>query len=225
MFVENNQGSSSTFARCVWYDDNGDGQSEDAELDWPLGLSVPDAAKLNHSYPNVAFLMSCLNGYPESFFNLAQALLNETSAGVLAHTRVSWGSDWNAARAEYFKEDLGTGFLNTYGLALYGDPTLRHMGRVGTLLGIEKSEPMTDDARLSLITNSEISFSIPSRGSARVRIWDVAGRLVETLYDAQAVRGTTTIPWDKTGPFSGSYFITLETGNITRVLKTIVISR
>jgi hypothetical protein len=94
VFVEFNHGSLARFARCVWYDDNGDNNPQDGELDWPPGLFSSDAPDLNQSYPNVAFLMSCLNGKPEPNPCLAQALLNHGSVGVIAHTRVSWSSFW-----------------------------------------------------------------------------------------------------------------------------------
>ncbi|TKJ42741.1 hypothetical protein CEE36_06565 [candidate division TA06 bacterium B3_TA06] len=94
IFVENNHGVSDRFVRCVWYDDNEDGEAQDSELDWPPGLTSGDAPNLNHTNPNVAFLMSCLNGKPETGTCLAQALLNEGSVGVVAHTRAAWGSFW-----------------------------------------------------------------------------------------------------------------------------------
>ena len=94
IFVENNHGLSDRFVRCVWYDDNEDGEAQDSELDWPIALENSDCPNLNSSHPNVAFLMSCLNGKPETGTCLAQALLNEGSVGVVAHTRAAWGSFW-----------------------------------------------------------------------------------------------------------------------------------
>lgn len=91
LFIENNHGWKSQFSRCVWHD-NGDGIPYDYEYDWPTGLANTDAFLLNEDKPNVAFLLSCLNGYPEDANCLAQALLNYASVTVVAHTRSALGS-------------------------------------------------------------------------------------------------------------------------------------
>lgn len=92
IFVENNHGWKNSFVRCVWRtDSDGDGSPDDPEFDWPNGLTNGDAFLLNSENPNVAFLLSCLNGYPEDINSLAQALLNNGSAAVVAHTRSAFG--------------------------------------------------------------------------------------------------------------------------------------
>lgn len=91
VFVENNHGWKNSFARCVWATDDGDNVPEDAEFDWPNGLVSSDAFTLNTTNPNVAFLLSCLNGYAEESNCLAQALLNYGSVAVVAHTRSALG--------------------------------------------------------------------------------------------------------------------------------------
>lgn len=93
IFVENNHGWRNSFARCVWHDD-GDGIPEEGmsgDLDWPIALESSDVSKLNDDSPNVAFLLSCLNGYPEAANSLAQSLLNFGSVAVVAHTRSALG--------------------------------------------------------------------------------------------------------------------------------------
>lgn len=92
VFVENNHGWNNSFARCVWSSDDGDNIPEDAEFTWPNGLASSDAYALNTTNPNVAFLLSCLNGYAEDANCLAQALLNYSSVAVVAHTRSALGS-------------------------------------------------------------------------------------------------------------------------------------
>lgn len=90
LFVENNHGWKNQFSRCVW-NDNGDGIPMENEYAWPTGLANTDAFMLNAEKPNVAFLLSCLNGYPEDAHSLAQDLLNYSSVAVVAHTRSALG--------------------------------------------------------------------------------------------------------------------------------------
>ncbi|MBN2379886.1 hypothetical protein JXM67_08815 [candidate division WOR-3 bacterium] len=90
IFFERNHGLHNQFSRKVWTDD-GDGIPEDEDITYPVGLESGDNWKLNDEKPNVAFLGSCLNAYPEVQNSLAKALLELGSAAVLAHTRVSYG--------------------------------------------------------------------------------------------------------------------------------------
>ncbi|MBN2379887.1 T9SS type A sorting domain-containing protein [candidate division WOR-3 bacterium] len=94
VFVEFNHGSPSRFVRTVWYDDNEDGYPEDSELDNEIGLEGSDCPNLNSTNPNTAFLLSCLCGSPDLGYPLAQKLLDYSSVGVVAHTRVAWGGGW-----------------------------------------------------------------------------------------------------------------------------------
>ncbi len=96
LFFENNHGSKNSFARMVWKDD-GDGvpreKGNNRDVDGVVALSSGDVYKLNDNTPNVAFLMSCLNGHLESANCLAQALLNKGSVAVVAHTRSALGRE------------------------------------------------------------------------------------------------------------------------------------
>jgi hypothetical protein len=107
IFVENNHGWKNSFVRCVWNDD-GDGYPEQSDLDWPTGLSNADAFMVTGDKDFISFLLSCLNAYPEDANSLAQALLSNSSAGVVAHTRSAlgmrgWGGPGNGGQnALYF---------------------------------------------------------------------------------------------------------------------------
>ncbi|MBN2379403.1 hypothetical protein JXM67_06335 [candidate division WOR-3 bacterium] len=96
LFVESNHGSEESIIRTVWFDENEDSIPDWEEIENPAGLENSDAPELNIYHPNVAFLLSCLCGHPESPTCFAQALLNYGSVGVVACTRVAWGAegDW-----------------------------------------------------------------------------------------------------------------------------------
>ncbi len=88
IFLEFNHGWMDGFARTVWNDGNGDGDPQDWELQSEYVLRNQDCSQLSMSNPNVAFLISCLCGNPESDC-IAQNLLETACVGVVAHTRVA----------------------------------------------------------------------------------------------------------------------------------------
>ncbi len=62
-----------------------------------------------------------------------------------------------------------------------------------------------------------LGFSLPRAGTVRLRIYDVAGRLVRTLVDGQAAAGEGLVRWDGRDDHGGAaagglYFCRLETG-------------
>jgi hypothetical protein len=70
-----------------------------------------------------------------------------------------------------------------------------------------------------------ISYSVPAAGTARISVFDVAGRLVATLVDRHHTPGNHQVSWSGrdtggTPVASGAYFVRLETqtGNLTRKL-------
>ncbi|UCF06477.1 MAG: T9SS type A sorting domain-containing protein [bacterium] len=67
-------------------------------------------------------------------------------------------------------------------------------------------------------SNTEISFSLPEEQDVVIKVFDVAGRKVQTIYTGQATRGRNTYVWDGRDSAgkqvaSGVYFCTLETGS------------
>ncbi|MBD3286225.1 hypothetical protein GF359_06795 [candidate division WOR-3 bacterium] len=98
LFIESSHGTEGSILRTVWIDENEDSIPDWGEIESVVGLEKSDAPQLNSSHPNAAVLLSCLCGHPETGTCLAQALLSNGSAGVLACTRVAWGAqdDWDA---------------------------------------------------------------------------------------------------------------------------------
>ncbi len=73
-----------------------------------------------------------------------------------------------------------------------------------------------------------LSFVLPSRGEAALKIYDVAGRLVRVLRDGPADAGDNEVFWDLKGEdgstvASGIYFCRLETSGRTEAKKLVVL--
>ncbi len=65
-----------------------------------------------------------------------------------------------------------------------------------------------------------IRFAVPTNERTRVRVYDVMGREVRTLFDGPAEHGRTyEVPFDASGLASGIYFCRLEAGSLVQTRK------
>ncbi len=71
------------------------------------------------------------------------------------------------------------------------------------------------------VTN--INFSIPKAGFTSIRIYDIMGRLVHTLFETQLAPGSYKADWDASQMPSGIYIYRIESGNYTQSRKMILI--
>jgi hypothetical protein len=68
-----------------------------------------------------------------------------------------------------------------------------------------------------------IQFSLETYGNASLQIFDITGRLVETLVTGRLVSGPHTVVWDAKNVASGVYIYKLSTSQRTLTKKLIVL--
>lgn len=68
-----------------------------------------------------------------------------------------------------------------------------------------------------------IPFTIPQQTDVKIAIYDVRGRLIETLYEQTTRAGSHTIVWNAENLASGNYFIVMATPNFYKVMKAILV--
>lgn len=73
-----------------------------------------------------------------------------------------------------------------------------------------------------------ISYDLAEKSSVKLQIYDVLGRLVRTLVDAQQEAGSYSVTWDGRGEDrssagSGVYFYTLDTGSQVMIRKMLLL--
>jgi hypothetical protein len=74
-----------------------------------------------------------------------------------------------------------------------------------------------------------LRFEVPSRGRVRLSVYDVGGRLVRVLADAELDRGEHRAAWDGretggAGVAPGTYFVRLDAGGRTETRKVVFLS-
>jgi hypothetical protein len=61
--------------------------------------------------------------------------------------------------------------------------------------------------------STSISFHLPQAGHVVVRVFDAAGRMVDTLADRTFEAGAHTLPWSAAERAAGAYFFRVDAGN------------
>jgi hypothetical protein len=66
-----------------------------------------------------------------------------------------------------------------------------------------------------------IKYDLPQNVPVKLQVFDLGGRLVQTLVDEEKPAGHYTIVWDTLNISSGIYFYRLQAGEFTSVQKCI----
>jgi endo-1,4-beta-xylanase len=66
---------------------------------------------------------------------------------------------------------------------------------------------------------TKISYDLATSGNVSLKVYDISGRLVETLVDCYQEVGSHTASWDASGVSSGVYFYKLSTADYTCTKK------
>lgn len=67
-----------------------------------------------------------------------------------------------------------------------------------------------------------ITFSVPSSQKVDLAVYDLLGRRIQTLYDAVAPAGMSSVKFDGSKLSSGVYFYTIRTSNVTLSKKLVL---
>ncbi|MBC8215019.1 MAG: T9SS type A sorting domain-containing protein, partial [Candidatus Marinimicrobia bacterium] len=71
--------------------------------------------------------------------------------------------------------------------------------------------------------STTISYSVETNGRLSLQIYDIAGRLVETLVNGITEPGIYTVKWDASGYSSGVYFVQIQTKKFVKTQKLILL--
>jgi hypothetical protein len=68
-----------------------------------------------------------------------------------------------------------------------------------------------------------IGYRLPAAGSVRLEIFDMLGRVVETLAQGKQNPGEHSVRWDATGVPAGVYLCRLEAGGFVRTVRLVLV--
>jgi hypothetical protein len=97
------------------------------------------------------------------------------------------------------------------------------------LTGVEVAEQAVNDFSIRAFPNpvlnqAQFEFSLPQAGHTRLAIFDVRGRVVDSVVDQQMPAGVHRVSWQPTTELaSGTYFYRLENGAEPKMGKFVVV--
>jgi hypothetical protein len=120
----------------------------------------------------------------------------------------------------YDRVDLMESILNYFGIIAHATAIDQPDGALTTALGCPRPNPFNP------VTT--VDYSLAERAHVTLRVYDLAGRLVRTLVDAEQEFGEREVIWDgRTDPgaraASGVYFLRMETGGFRAVDKLVLL--
>jgi hypothetical protein len=68
-----------------------------------------------------------------------------------------------------------------------------------------------------------IQFTIAEAGNVKIDIYNVTGKLIQTLINSYYARGTFNVNWNAMNCASGVYFYRIETGTFSQVKKMVLL--
>ena len=71
--------------------------------------------------------------------------------------------------------------------------------------------------------STTISYGIVKTGYVSLEVYNIMGQKIATLYDGQRDAGTYSVRWDASDFSSGIYFAVMNTGNITKTEKMMLV--
>jgi hypothetical protein len=161
-------------------------------------------------------------------------LLKTDSLGDTLWTRTYGGSNWDLGKSVCQTQDGGyviAGRASSFG-AGDGDFYLIKTDENG-LTGVEEADRGSAESRTSfqLLQNSPnpfrhsttISYSLPQATQVTFAIYDITGRLVETLVNETEQPGMHLVRWDRSANSSGVYFYRLNAGDFIETRKMVVV--
>jgi len=100
--------------------------------------------------------------------------------------------------------------------------TLHRSISVGKIVPIPTSVALMQNYPNPFNPATVIGYQLPSRTRVRLIVYDILGRRVATLVDADQDAGAHTIRWDATGLATGTYLYRLEAGESRETRKMIL---
>lgn len=235
-----------------WVDLNGDGILDDASIFvptalysscWAAGAIITQPQRLGF------YAMSLFNGSllsPESmqqmttFRNISFGAANGYGLGLMRYNNVAgrtiWGHGGNVfgyasimmhapsdsitvivcANKDLSTTGFGLSFMNSV-------ITTRPVGIKAVSTEIPEKFALNQNYPNPFNPETTIEFTMPANESAKLEVFDINGRLIQTLVNEKLSAGAYRVKWNGKDASSGIYYYTLRTENFSETKKMILV--
>ncbi|TET45521.1 T9SS type A sorting domain-containing protein [candidate division TA06 bacterium] len=161
-------------------------------------------------------------------------LIRTDSGGILLWERTYPGGSFPDGGSSVQETSDGgyiiAGFTLSFGAGSY-DIYLIKTDSLGQVLGIQERDPELKIEKRKPLQNKPnpfhgstlISYSLPASAYVTLQVFDITGRLVETLVNETQERGAHKVQWNSKDNPSGIYFCRLQVGVFTDTRKMLLL--
>lgn len=158
--------------------------------------------------------------------------------GLYAHGSVSYtpvyltsnaGGNFTATPNQYAEQilyyDRANLFVNSHGeiSKLKAHYTMPVIGIEQISSNVPESYSLEQNYPNPFNPVTNIKFNVPKAGITKLVVYDIMGRIVETLVEQHMQPGTYKYDWDASGYSSGFYFYRLTSGEFTETKKMVLV--
>ena len=104
---------------------------------------------------------------------------------------------------------------------VYGDTTLTGINKISN--EVPTAFSLSQNYSNPFNPSTKINFSIPKSSKLKIVIYDVTGKVIETLVDQQLSTGTFAVDWNASKYSSGVYFYKLESEEFVDIKRMVLI--
>ncbi|MDD2890432.1 MAG: clostripain-related cysteine peptidase [bacterium] len=166
-------------------------------------------------------------GLPTSVKNWADSVMSAIDSAVTRKGQInSDGSHGIAIYYPYHISDIDT----TYKQLSFAKDLPKWWDFInGDTIGITENTKLSCNFALFVPTPNpasvytSIRYSIPNKTNISLRVFDLTGRLVKTLYSGEQIAGTHNVSLKSSELSKGIYFVTLQTNYVTKTQKLTIL--
>jgi len=149
-------------------------------------------------------------------------------SGILRST--NYGFNWSAVNSGIYNkmittihfDNSGFGYAGTYYGGLY-KTNISTIGITNVSTEIPKEFSLSQNYPNPFNPVTNIEFAIPKPSMVKLVIYDIQGRIVETIVNGEFSAGTYKSDWNASNYSSGVYFYKLETEGFTETKKMLLV--
>ena len=156
-------------------------------------------------------------------FEVERRALNGGSWSTIATLQAA-GTSFAPKYYSYLDEGVGTGSFAYRLKQIDKDGTYSYFGAAEVVIGVAKEFRIAGNYPNPFNPSTKISFSVASDDHATMKVYNMMGQEVATLFNGPAVAGSMyTVNFDAANLTSGVYFSRLESHGVSAVRRMLLV--
>ena len=145
--------------------------------------------------------------------------------GTLINSSTSYSLEWSTSEGHQLTVGIDSGA--TSGTVKVNSVSWTRVEQTPTFVNMSTEQPagfmLSQNYPNPFNPSTVISYQIPTSGQVTLKVYGILGREVATLVNERENAGSYSVTFDGSRLASGVYFYRLQAGNVTKVMKMIIL--